>query len=91
MNPPAIYTVYFTAWTTGDGLVHFRDDIYGLDNQGTVALAQDPSLIGSPVALAVGYRKEKSLSEVWSYHSFALVCAILFRRYTKRRTILTLP
>jgi murein L,D-transpeptidase YcbB/YkuD len=50
VNPPAIYTVYFTAWTTGDGLVHFRDDIYGLDNQGTVALAQDPNLIGSPVA-----------------------------------------
>ena len=50
VNPPSIYTVYFTAWTTGDGLVHFRDDIYGLDSQGTVALAQDPNLIGSPVA-----------------------------------------
>ena len=50
VNPPAIYTVYFTAWTTGDGVVHFRDDIYGLDSQGTVALAQDPSLIGSPEA-----------------------------------------
>jgi L,D-transpeptidase YcbB len=49
-NPPAIFTVYFTAWTTGDGVVHFRDDIYGLDSQGAVALAQDPSLIGSPVA-----------------------------------------
>ncbi len=49
-NPPAIFTVYFTAWTTGDGVVHFRDDIYGLDSQGTVALAQDPNLIGSPVA-----------------------------------------
>ena len=49
-NPPAIYTVYFTAWTTGDGLVHFRDDIYGLDSQGAVALAQEPNLIGSPVA-----------------------------------------
>ncbi len=47
-NPPAIYTVYFTAWTTGDGVVHFRDDIYGLDNQGTVALAQDPGMIGRP-------------------------------------------
>ena len=46
--PPSIYTVYFTAWTTGDGLVHFRDDIYGLDGQGTVALAQDPSAIGRP-------------------------------------------
>jgi murein L,D-transpeptidase YcbB/YkuD len=50
INPPSIYTVYFTAWTTGDGILHFRDDIYGLDSQGTVALAQDPNLIGSPVA-----------------------------------------
>jgi murein L,D-transpeptidase YcbB/YkuD len=49
-NPPAIYTAYFTAWTTGDGVVHFRDDIYSLDAQGAVALAQDPALIGSPVA-----------------------------------------
>jgi murein L,D-transpeptidase YcbB/YkuD len=50
VNPPAIYTVYFTAWTTGDGVIHFRDDIYNLDAQGAVALAQDPNLIGSPVA-----------------------------------------
>ena len=48
-NGPAIYTVYFTAWTTGDGVVHFRDDIYGLDTQGQIALNQNPSLIGSPV------------------------------------------
>jgi murein L,D-transpeptidase YcbB/YkuD len=47
---PAIYTVYFTAWTTGDGVVHFRDDIYNLDAQGQVALNQNESLIGSPVA-----------------------------------------
>ncbi|MBA3516261.1 MAG: L,D-transpeptidase family protein [Rhizobiales bacterium] len=47
---PSIFTVYFTAWTTGDGVVHFRDDIYGLDTQGQMALAQDPGLIGSPVA-----------------------------------------
>jgi murein L,D-transpeptidase YcbB/YkuD len=49
-NPPAIFTVYFTAWTTGDGILHFRDDIYGLDSGGAVAMAQDPNLIGSPVA-----------------------------------------
>jgi murein L,D-transpeptidase YcbB/YkuD len=49
-NGPAIYTVYFTAWTTGDGIIHFRDDIYNLDAQGQVALNQDESLIGSPVA-----------------------------------------
>ena len=48
VNPPAIYTAYLTAWTTGDGVLHFRDDIYGLDNQGTVALAQDPGMIGRP-------------------------------------------
>ncbi len=48
VNPPSIYTAYFTAWTTGDGVLHFRDDIYGLDNQGTVALAQDPGMIGRP-------------------------------------------
>jgi murein L,D-transpeptidase YcbB/YkuD len=49
-NGPSIYTVYFTAWTTGDGVVHFRDDIYNFDSQGMVALNQDQSLIGSPVA-----------------------------------------
>lgn len=48
VNPPSIYTAYLTAWTTGDGVLHFRDDIYGLDGQGTVALAQDPSQIGRP-------------------------------------------
>jgi murein L,D-transpeptidase YcbB/YkuD len=52
VNPPAILTVYFTAWTTGDGVIHFRDDIYGLDSQGSVAMAQDPSMIGSPETTA---------------------------------------
>lgn len=52
VNPPTIITVYFTAWTTGDGIVHFRDDIYGLDSAGTVAMAQDPNLIGSPESIA---------------------------------------
>jgi len=50
VNPPSIYTAYLTAWTTGDGVLHFRDDIYGLDNlnNGAVALAQDPNQIGRP-------------------------------------------
>ena len=52
VNQPKILTVYFTAWTTGDGVVHFRDDTYGFDSQGTVALAQDPNLIGSPESVA---------------------------------------
>jgi len=49
VNPPNLYTVYFTAWTTGDGVIHFRDDIYSYDTQGAVALNQPDALIGSPV------------------------------------------
>jgi L,D-transpeptidase YcbB len=50
-NPPAIYTVYFTAWTTGDGMIHFRDDIYDFDGVGLVAAIDQPTeLIGSPLS-----------------------------------------
>ena len=49
VNPPALHIVYFTAWTTGDGVVHFRDDIYNLDAPGAVALSQNTGLIGSPL------------------------------------------
>jgi len=48
-NPPVLYTVYFTAWTTGDGVIHFRDDIYNYDAGGAVALNQPAELIGSPL------------------------------------------
>jgi murein L,D-transpeptidase YcbB/YkuD len=30
-EPVPIYIVYFTAWRTDDGVVHFREDIYGHD------------------------------------------------------------
>jgi murein L,D-transpeptidase YcbB/YkuD len=49
-NPPSLFTVYFTAWTTGEGVIHFRDDIYNLDAPGEIALNQNEALIGSPVA-----------------------------------------
>ncbi len=50
-DPPAIHTVYFTAWTTGDGIVHFREDIYNYDNTANaVALNQPSELIGSPLS-----------------------------------------
>lgn len=29
-RPPALHLSYFTAWTRGDGVIHFRDDIYNL-------------------------------------------------------------
>ncbi|HHZ09963.1 MAG TPA: L,D-transpeptidase family protein [Rhizobiales bacterium] len=30
-NPIPVYFTYISAWSTGDGVVHFRDDIYGRD------------------------------------------------------------
>ncbi|MDP3897180.1 MAG: L,D-transpeptidase family protein [Mesorhizobium sp.] len=30
-NPVPVYFTYISAWSTGDGVVHFRDDIYALD------------------------------------------------------------
>lgn len=29
-RPPQLHLAYFTAWTRGDGVIHFRDDIYNL-------------------------------------------------------------
>lgn len=31
VNPVAVYFTYVSAWSTADGVVHFRDDIYGRD------------------------------------------------------------
>lgn len=30
-NPVPVYFTYISAWATGDGIAHFRDDIYGRD------------------------------------------------------------
>jgi murein L,D-transpeptidase YcbB/YkuD len=30
-TPVPVYFTYISAWSTGDGVVHFRDDIYGRD------------------------------------------------------------
>ena len=30
-EPVPVYFTYVSAWSTGDGVVHFRDDIYGRD------------------------------------------------------------
>ncbi|WP_238858147.1 L,D-transpeptidase family protein [Faunimonas pinastri] len=48
-NAPALFTVYISAWASSDGVVHFRDDIYKMDqSSNAVALNQNPSMIGSP-------------------------------------------
>ncbi len=36
-NSPSLIITYLTAWVTGDGQVHFRDDIYHLDGTGFVS------------------------------------------------------
>lgn len=30
-SPVPVHFVYISSWSTGDGVVHFRDDIYGMD------------------------------------------------------------
>ena len=37
VKPVPLYWVYVTAWATADGVVQFRDDIYGRDGLGTMA------------------------------------------------------
>jgi murein L,D-transpeptidase YcbB/YkuD len=36
-GPVPVYTNYITAWATREGIVHFRDDIYGRDGIGELA------------------------------------------------------
>ncbi len=42
LDPPSVIFIYLTAWVTGDGQVHFRDDIYHLDGTGFVAGQPEP-------------------------------------------------
>ncbi|MEM7695198.1 MAG: L,D-transpeptidase family protein [Pseudomonadota bacterium] len=37
-RPTQIMFAYITAWVNADGVVHFRDDIYGRDGMGSLAL-----------------------------------------------------
>ncbi len=40
-NPVPLYMTYVTAWANSDGIVHFRDDIYGRDGLGVDLFAQN--------------------------------------------------
>ncbi len=51
VNPPSLIIAYLTAWVTGDGFAHFRDDIYRLDGTGFVHGQPEPvttSVAGVP-------------------------------------------
>jgi hypothetical protein len=37
-DPIKIYILYWTAWVDKDGIINFRDDIYGRDRQLNIAL-----------------------------------------------------
>lgn len=40
-NPVPVYFTYITAWSTADGIVHFRDDIYRRDGVDELALGSN--------------------------------------------------
>lgn len=39
-EPVPVYFTYISAWSTGDGVAHFRDDIYGRDGVDELQLSQ---------------------------------------------------
>ena len=48
-TPVNVYWVYVTAWATPDGVVQFREDIYGRDGlPGAQAARGEPLAISSP-------------------------------------------
>ena len=54
-KPVPLYWIYVTAWAVSDGVVHFRNDIYGLDGLDQfAAVAQEPTALmpagGDPLA-----------------------------------------
>ncbi len=40
-DPVPVYFVYISAWSTGDGVVQFRDDIYKMDGAAELAIGSD--------------------------------------------------
>ena len=42
--PVPVYFTYISAWSTGDGVVHFRDDIYGRDGVDELQISSTTTL-----------------------------------------------
>ena len=43
-EPVPVYFTYISAWSTGDGVVHFRDDIYGRDGVDELQISSTTTL-----------------------------------------------
>ncbi|HEY7437059.1 MAG TPA: L,D-transpeptidase family protein [Methylomirabilota bacterium] len=53
-RPVPVYILYWTAFVGRDGLVQFRDDVYGRDRRLATALAAERSPAGPDLARAIG-------------------------------------
>jgi murein L,D-transpeptidase YcbB/YkuD len=57
--PVPVHIVYLTAWTDQDGVLHFRDDIYGLDGPAGAATAGNGRLRQSVAVVNQNSRGER--------------------------------
>jgi murein L,D-transpeptidase YcbB/YkuD len=51
-KPVPVHFVYVTAWSTGNGIVQFRPDLYGRDDTGVKVAKFDASQIAGSSAIA---------------------------------------
>ena len=51
-KPVPLYWIYVTAWANVDGVVHFRNDIYGLDGLEQYAAADRHGAVGRSSGIA---------------------------------------
>ncbi len=53
-DPINIHILYWTAWAENDGIIHFRDDIYGRDMQLNMALRRENQTVPETYGKIIG-------------------------------------